>query len=779
MLALLTVAVTAAVGGSAAAYNLAPTEGNAEFGSASHSVVFDEPDPLGLGVDIPAAREWFGTVGVISRRFGAVPGLFDPVELRGQDPGGRYGAPMLALVGGRYPTAAGEVAVTNAVATTFDVGIGGTFRLDGAAWTVVGTVENPSDFDDEFALTASAGDAAPQAVTLLVDATNEEVESFRAPSGAVTLTAARPIHEGALAAGGVLAAGVVVLILVGLVAAAGFVVLAHRRLRQLGMLAAIGATQKHLRLVLLANGAVIGAIAAMVGTAFALGAWLAIAPSLETVVGHRIALFDVPWWLIGAGLVLALVTATAAAWAPARAVARVAIVTALSGRPPQPQQAHRSAVVAGLLVIVGVSALALAGDPRESWTAILLIIAGTTALIAGVLSVSPLAVRSLAALCATRAPVSVRVALRDLARYRARSAAALAAISLALGVAAAIVISVTAALYTSAAEGNLSDRQLLVRVGEIPSQGDVAPIPERRPAEVDRLDAAIDEMAAGLSEATVTALDVAVAPTEVGFGGLPAVALTERVEPGEETFRILTFLYVASADILEHYDVELAAVSPQTEILTVETGELWFQPVAAEVVDDVERLAPGYSSVPGSFITPDALDRRGWEAGRAAWLVETSGPITDAQFAVARDLAASTGVTIEMRHDQANLALLRSGATAAGGLVALGVMALTVGLIRSEAGADLRILTASGATSGNRRMITAATAGGLALLGALLGTGGAYLGLGTAHLGDLGALSPIPVLHLLVIAAGVPLVAVVGGWFLAGREPSSLARPLY
>ena len=56
----------------------------------------------------------------------------------------------------------------------------------------------------------------------------------------------------------------VFLLLASLIAAAGFAVVAQRRLRQLGMLAAIGATQKHLRLVLIANGAIVGAIAAVV-----------------------------------------------------------------------------------------------------------------------------------------------------------------------------------------------------------------------------------------------------------------------------------------------------------------------------------------------------------------------------------------------------------------------------------------------------------------------------------------------------------------------------------
>ena len=59
-------------------------------------------------------------------------------------------------------------------------------------------------------------------------------------------------------------------------------------------------------------------------------------------------------------------------------------------------------------------------------------------------------------------------------------------------------------------------------------------------------------------------------------------------------------------------------------------------------------------------------------------------------------------------------------------LLALGILAMTVGLIRSEAAGDVRTLTATGASSATRRMLTAATAGGLAILGVALGTAGAY-----------------------------------------------------
>ena len=103
---------------------------------------------------------------------------------------------------------------------------------------------------------------------------------------------------------------------------------------------------------------------------------------------------------------------------------------------------------------------------------------------------------------------------------------------------------------------------------------------------------------------------------------------------------------------------------------------------------------------------------------------------------------------------------------------------MTVGLIRSESAGDLRILTATGATSGIRRTLTAATAGALALLGALLGVAGAYVVLVAMYFDDLGYLSDVPVLYLALAVLGVPLAAAAAGWLVAGREPSEIARPV-
>jgi putative ABC transport system permease protein len=101
---------------------------------------------------------------------------------------------------------------------------------------------------------------------------------------------------------------------------------------------------------------------------------------------------------------------------------------------------------------------------------------------------------------------------------------------------------------------------------------------------------------------------------------------------------------------------------------------------------------------------------------------------------------------------------------------------MTAGLIRSESAGDLRTLTATGATSGIRRRLTATTAGALAFLGAVLGVAGAYVVLSATYYDDPGYLSHVPVMYLVLAVIGVPVAATAAGWLLAGREPRGIAR---
>jgi len=122
VLSLLTVAMAATTMGLGLAANTRSTEA-ATFGTADLLITIPGSDP-NLTADIAASKTSFGSVEVIEHQQVAVPGSANPIDLRAEDPLGAYGHPMLRLDAGRYPSGPDEVAVTNRVATIFNLRIG-------------------------------------------------------------------------------------------------------------------------------------------------------------------------------------------------------------------------------------------------------------------------------------------------------------------------------------------------------------------------------------------------------------------------------------------------------------------------------------------------------------------------------------------------------------------------------------------------------------------------------------------------------------------------------
>ena len=787
---LLTVAVTAAIGSITIASNAVPAD-DSDFGSANLLLTFDGSDPRGLEAGLDAARRSFGTIEVIGHRSVPVPGDVEKVDYRSQTPEGPYGTDLLALRRGSYPTGPHQVAVTDGVAESLRLQIGSTLALDGRRRTVVGIVENPRKLSDEFAL-VSPSSARPDRVTVLVEANAVTRESFYRSQG----DHAKSAFAGSMERGSdvssaaetlaIFSVATVFLLLASLVAAAGFAVVAQRRLRQLGMLAAVGATQKHLRLVLVTNGAIVGAIAAVIGTVAGLVLWVVSAPTLESAVDHRIDRLSLPWGLITTADLLTVLGATAAAWWPGRTVSRLPVMLALSGRPPTPRPARHSAIAAAALIAVGIGCLALSGRDRAP-----LIVAGLMTTIVGSLLLGPLAIRTLSAV-ATRVSIAPRLALRDLARYQARSGAALAAVTLALGIATAVVVTASAEEAKAAAEPpTLSDRQIRVYLGP-PDARQFTPVDA--PAQLGRLAASVRQLAHQLDRATVIPLRKAMQPGLRPFvvgdtRVIPAIELARRFDgpAGRKEYRAQSQLLVATPAVLEYLGIDPAAVDPSTDFLadqSVAAEELVIPSFTSHeeiAVTNVQKIETGEhlfgsTSAPPNLVTRAGLRRHGWKQVPAGWLVESGRALTNQQIADARDIASNAGLTIEVQGQGRSQATAKGIATAAGAVLALAILALTVGLIRSESAGDLRTLTATGADSSIRRTLTATTAGALALLGALLGVTGAYVVLLAMYHDDLGHLSDVPLSYLAVAVVGVPLAAGATGWLLAGREPPTIAR---
>jgi putative ABC transport system permease protein len=285
----------------------------------------------------------------------------------------------------------------------------------------------------------------------------------------------------------------------------------------------------------------------------------------------------------------------------------------------------------------------------------------------------------------------------------------------------------------------------------------------------------------------MAALDVASKPSVELPGGTVGSFDASIVRAVPRGFEFVAPLYLATPEVLALYHVPSASIAADTGILTSRSDlgglKLALGPDPADLVGPAVQMLPAlptYESAPNTVITPQYAASLGLTTRPVGWLLQTPHPLTSAEISTARDAAAAVGLSIETRTTpDHSLQQLRDYSTAVGLLVALGVLMMTVGLIRSETANDLRTLSAAGATGATRRTLTSTTAGVLALLGGLLGTAGCYVALVAWNVHDLDYLSHPPVLDLLALVVGLPVAAAAIGWLAAFRAPSDIAhRPL-
>ena len=781
VIVLLTVTVAAALFATTAAYNVT-SDPAAEFGNATHRIMIDRSDGAGTDDLIDEATSFFEGAEIVGETQVPIPGSSELLAIRSQDPAAPIGEPMLELVAGRFPSAANEVALTDGLASTLGASTNDTVELGDRTATMVGIVRNPRDFDDEFALTPPGAAGRFDRVVLLIRTDDRTLDEFLTSQadGVRFGVAERGAGELRAAALMTLVASTLAMLLVSLVAGASFTVIAQRRQRQLGMLSAIGATPSRIKLVMLVDGAAVGLMAAILGVLLGLGAWALSIRAIESAAGREIDPLNVPWWIVAATVALALLTSVVASWWPARTAARLPVMTAISARPPEPRPARRSALLGIVLFAAGITTLVLAVNPDKDSANFPMVLGGTVASTAGLVLLAPAAVRVLA-LLGRRSPLGSRIALRDLRRHQARSGAALAAITLGLAIAVTIVV-VAAAAEHGAAEGNLASNRLLIRAGSSDLE-----TPEIDADELDVMRAAVDGIALRHGDTLVVPLRVAVDPTESMTMGQRTVRPTVFVgwKVDVDTYRDAGAAYVATPELLAYLGIGPASVDPDTVLLSsLPHDELYFVNVSdpgqgRDPIAGMQRITTsGYSSVPRSLITQRALDSLGWPSLTSGWLLAADRPFTDDELVGAREAAVTAGLTIESRDEQGGLMTLRTAATASGTGLALAILAMAVGLIRTESASDVRVLTAVGASSRTRRAITATTAGALALLAVILGMGGAYGALIAGYTPATDRLANVPIAHLVVIGVGLPAVAAAAGWLLAGRQPRHISRLL-
>jgi putative ABC transport system permease protein len=782
ILALITVAVAATVVGSAPPPPT-PSPATAAFGTAQDLATYTGP-PRRVAAEIASIFRRFGPVDVIENQTFSIPGSIQTYSLRAQNPRGPFGQPTLSLLSGRFPVGASQVAVTSGIASELRLTVGGSWAVSGVTRKVSGVVQNPQNLLDEFALVAPGQVTTPTQVTVLFDAPGVAPAGI-GPTVATpqTMAASNLFNPETISLG----AAVLGMLLVAMVGAGGFTVLAQRRLRSIGMLAAQGATQSNIRLVVRANGVATGAVGAVAGFALGLVAWLAYRPHVQTSAHHVIGVFQLPWTVIWISMILAVLASYAAAARPARAIARISVVTALSGRPPAPKATRHLAVPFGLgFLVLAFFLLGLAGagvgtsGSGASTAQLQEVASGFAALVVALVLLSPAILAVLAGL-GRWAPVMVRLALRDLARYRARSGPALAAISLSVLI-ASIVLVVGSARFGDALDWvgpNLTSSQLIV----YPPGHDNPNGPPPTASQLAMTETAAHRIAAMLDDRFTITLETPSGSLQYGGSGRGFTGST----------------YVATPQLLNAFGIMPAQVSPSADFLTMRTGlsatqhlQLWdtrkilpYTPckpgscLASPPIQEIGALPAG-TSAPNTVITEHAMREFRFTATTAGWLLQAPAGLTVTQITNARQTAATAGASIETINNIPSSTQVTDVATLFAMLLALGILAMSIGLVRSETASDLRTLTAAGASGAARRTLAAATAGALALTGAVAGTAAGYLAatgfFRTSRLDQLSELDSVPLAGLLWILAGMPLIAMMVSWLLAGREPDAIAR---
>lgn len=408
---------------------------------------------------------------------------------------------MLTLVSGRAPDKPGEVAVSQAIAGR-GAGIG--TRVDLSRYgkaTVVGIVESLRAKDDVIGapgglgLPAVEGDRLggnglwlvsntggvtwPQILELnalgLVATSREVITNPPTPaelqSNPLTATLSMAMESSNTNQLTVVALGVAMILLeVILLAGPAFAVGAASQTRALGLLATQGGTRRHMRLFVLAQAVLLGGVAAVLGALIGvLGLRLAYPLLKQTIPVTALGPFEVSWPEVLIVAALGFASAVLAALAPARAASRMNPVAAIAGRRPGARIRGRHPLI-GVLLLGPALALAYTGSVgyyADRQGGELLIAASAIAAVIGVIMFAPSAVRATASLAGS-APLSLRYAVRDMARNQLRTAPAIAAVAAVVAGAVALGISGSSDSEQSRAQyagrGPVGDA--LVRLGD-------------------------------------------------------------------------------------------------------------------------------------------------------------------------------------------------------------------------------------------------------------------------------------------------------------------------
>lgn len=585
-----------------------------------------------------------------------------------------------------------------------------------------------------------------------------------------------------------------VMLEVVLLAGPAFAVGVRRQQRQLALLAATGADRAHVRRVVLAGGLVLGIGASLAGAVLGLGLAVAVVAVTRNYREDIFGPFEISWPAVAAAVVLGVVAAVAAALVPARQAARLDVVAALTGRRAEARVSRGWPVVGAALAAIGaLLTLTLGTRPGGETT----VAFGTIIAVLGLVALMPLLV-GLVGRTARRLPVPLRIAVRDGARHRTRTAPAVAAV---MGVMAGM---------TAVAIGGASDA-VERRMSYAPELAMGATRLTFNPgAELDRVTAAGQRVLPGsrwMAVGTVGGVPNGSLEQPPAVAVVPAGCSVQQVTVFDPDHQACSFWQVEPSKTAQAsgYNGVVAPVealpalqySPSAEQLALlrEGGLLVSNPKAVRPDGTAEVITYRYSgdgssvtgltrkSVPASYLGPQVRGGQPFGFGLVAtpataealglpWAADQAVLVSGERLTPQQEI--DLGDAVRAADDSASAYTERGFrddlqvpflilAVAAAIAVLVGTLTAT-GLALADARPDLATLAAIGASPRSRRVMAGSHALVIGLLGTLTGTALGFLpGIAVTYplttFQGRGPYLDVPWRLLLLVAVAVPLLA--------------------
>lgn len=550
---------------------------------------------------------------------------------------------------------------------------------------------------------------------------------------------------------------------VALLAGPAFAVGARRNRRQLALVAASGGERRHVRNIVLAGGLVIGLGASVVGAALGAALGVGLLPVLEHYELGDFAHTDIRPLDLLAVVAVGTLTAVAAAVVPAWQAGNQDVVAALAGRRGQ-APARRRVAVAGVVVVAAGTAMALFGAAQRQPY---LLVGGTALAELGLIAATG-ALIVLVARGARRLPMAPRLALRDAARQRGRTAPAVAAVMAAVAGSVAISLVVAATDERDrqghqpvAAHGRVVQDLSIMNVDGTTTDGDLPaservlraqlPIDQtavlRGPASIgdtgyyvsatmppeaecplwvmatqpsqEQIDAARDDPRCEVDDGYTTLAQLGGSGLIVDDGPGLALALGDD-NPAVE--RALATGHVVVYDPNLVWDDGTAHLTIEEQPGMEVNGPMETEPPRTLVLPAIVAS----SSLPpaGVVMSPETAQEAGLATSPQYLVATTTAMPTDDEVEQARasleDAGQNGNVQVERGYvSDYGIGLLALAVAAA--VVTLGATGIAVGLAAADGRADLATLAAVGASPGLRRRLAASQAGVVSVLGVGLG----------------------------------------------------------